>query len=136
MNAVATNSLCSRRRFLSGCACAGCVAGGTLLSSPLIHADERASGRPKVRLVFCETTNDKPIWPNIGYDFDTRRKQVLDALNAAPEDVKAGAVPGLMMLRGIAKPAGVGRFTWVVEMTPEGKVLVNGLDMSAMAGQP
>ncbi len=60
---------------------------------------------------------------------------VLDALNAAPEAVKAGAVPGLMMLRGIAKPAGVGRFVWVVEMTPEGKVLVNGLDMSALAAQ-
>ncbi|OYX43065.1 MAG: hypothetical protein B7Z02_10400 [Rhodobacterales bacterium 32-67-9] len=61
---------------------------------------------------------------------------VLEALAAAPEDVRAGAVPGLMMMRGIAKPAGVGRFVWVVEMTPDGKVLVNGLDMSAlMAGQ-
>ncbi|WP_347310712.1 hypothetical protein [Defluviimonas sp. SAOS-178_SWC] len=61
---------------------------------------------------------------------------VLEALSAAPEDIRAGAVPGLMMLRGIAKPAGVGRFAWVVEMTGEGKVLVNGLDMSALAGQP
>jgi hypothetical protein len=30
--------------------------------------------------VFCETTNDKPIWPNIGYDFDARRKEVIDVL--------------------------------------------------------
>jgi len=74
------SSACSRRRFLSGCACAGCVAGGTLLSSPLLRAGERVSGKPKIRLVFCETTSDKPIWPNIGYDFDARRKQVLDAL--------------------------------------------------------
>ncbi len=60
---------------------------------------------------------------------------VLEALNAAPEEVRSGAVPGLMMLRGIAKPAGVGRFVWTVEMTPDGKVTVNGLDMSALGGQ-
>lgn len=61
---------------------------------------------------------------------------VLDALGAAPEEVRAGAVPGLMMLRWIAKPAGVGRFVWIIEMAPEGKVLVNGLDMSALAVLP
>jgi len=33
-----------------------------------------------VRLVFCETPNDKPIWPNIGYDFDARRKQITNLL--------------------------------------------------------
>jgi hypothetical protein len=36
--------------------------------------------RPKIRIVFCETTNDKPIWPNIGYDFDARREQILSLL--------------------------------------------------------
>ena len=57
----------------------------------------------------------------------------LEALNAAPEDVRSGAVPGVMMLRGLAKPAGVGRFVWDIEMTPDGKVTVNGMDMSALA---
>jgi hypothetical protein len=57
----------------------------------------------------------------------------LEALNAAPEDVRSGAVPGVMMLRGMAKPAGVGRFVWDIEMTADGKVLVNGTDMSALA---
>ena len=28
-----------------------------------------------------------------------------------------------MMLRGMAKPAGVGRFVWDIEMTADGKVL-------------
>ncbi|WP_413877172.1 hypothetical protein [Albidovulum sp.] len=57
----------------------------------------------------------------------------LDALSSAPEDVRSGAVPGVMMLRGLAKPAGVGRFVWDIEMTPDGKVTVNGMDMSALA---
>jgi len=65
----------SRRRFLSSGACAGCAAGAALLG-PVAWAAEK----PKVRLVFCETTNNRPIWPNIGYDFDARRKQVVDAL--------------------------------------------------------
>jgi len=39
-------------------------------------------GKPKVRVVFCETANNKPIWPNIGYDFDARRKKVLSALSS------------------------------------------------------
>lgn len=57
----------------------------------------------------------------------------LEALNAAPEDVRSGAVPGIMMLRGIARPAGDGRFVWDIEMTSDGKVMLNGVDMSALA---
>jgi len=49
---------------------------------------EAAAGKPKIRLVFCETTNNKPIWPNIGYDFDRRRKQVLDVLTQGCPDVQ------------------------------------------------
>jgi len=39
-----------------------------------------AEGKPSIKLVFCETTNDKPIWPNIGYDFDGRRRIMIDLL--------------------------------------------------------
>ena len=81
MNGHSLTASCSRRRFLSHCAaCAGCVAGGALVGPGAARGGESAGAKPKIRLVFCETTNDKPIWPNIGYDFDTRRKQVLDAL--------------------------------------------------------
>jgi hypothetical protein len=38
--------------------------------------------------VFCETTNDKPIWPNIGYDFDARRKQVIGALTQGCPEIR------------------------------------------------
>ena len=58
----------------------------------------------------------------------------IDALNTAPEQVRSGGVPLLMMLRGIAKPSGVGRYVWQIDMGADGKVLVNGLDMSSVAG--
>jgi hypothetical protein len=62
-------------------ACAGCAAGHALFGLPApSKAAAQTSGKPKIRLVFCETNNNKPIWPNVGYDFDTRRQQVLAAL--------------------------------------------------------
>ena len=79
---------CSRRQFMSRCAaCAGCAAGGALLGAPAA-VRAAASARPKVRLVFCETTNDKPIWPNIGYDFDARRNRILEVLAKGCPDVE------------------------------------------------
>ncbi len=71
---------CSRRQFISRCAaCAGCAAGGMLAGVRGVRA-EAPSAKAKVRLVFCETKNDHPIWPNIGYDFDARRNRILDVL--------------------------------------------------------
>ncbi|MBN1910877.1 MAG: twin-arginine translocation signal domain-containing protein [Pirellulales bacterium] len=80
-----SRSICAgnldRRKFLSGCACAcaGCAAGG-FLNPKMLRAGESTSGKPKVRLVFCEVRNDRPIWPHIGYDFDARRKQLTQIL--------------------------------------------------------
>ena len=89
MNDSAITSTHSRRQFLSGCAaCAGCAAGGVLVKPRAARAAAPAGGKPKVRLVFCETTNNKPIWPNIGYDFDARRKQVIDVLTRGCPDVQ------------------------------------------------
>lgn len=89
MNRLSLPPVTSRRRFLSGCAaCAGCLAGGALPGARLARAAESTADKPRVRLVFCETTNDKPIWPNVGYDFDTRRSQVLDALTEGCPDVQ------------------------------------------------
>ncbi len=51
---------CSRRRFLAGCAaCAGGVACGGLLRGSAARAGEAPGNKPKIRAVFCETTNDK-----------------------------------------------------------------------------
>lgn len=82
-------SACSRRRFITGCAaCAGCAAGGWLLGARAADAPSPAAGKPKVRLVFCETKNDKPIWPNIGYDFDARRNHLSGVLARGCPDIE------------------------------------------------
>ena len=60
---------------------------------------------------------------------------VLEALNDAPDDVRQGAVPALMMMRGIARPEAEGRFVWNIEVTPEKKVIVNDIDLSALTGK-
>ena len=89
MNRFAQSAVCSRRQFLSGCAaCAGCVAGSAVAGSPLAWAESPACGKPKVRLVFCETTNNQPIWPNIGYDFDARRNQLLQTITQGCPDLE------------------------------------------------
>jgi len=59
-----------------------------LLGPRTIRAAQPAGGKPKIRLVFCETTSDKPIWPNIGYDFEARDKQVIDLLTQGCPDVQ------------------------------------------------
>lgn len=73
----------SRRQFVSGCA--ACAAAATC---PSLWAKETATRNPKVRLVFCETRNDKPIWPNIGYDFARRRNQILALLKRHCRDIE------------------------------------------------
>lgn len=89
MNRPSLPTVTSRRRFLSRCAaCAGCFASGVLPGTRVARAGEAAGDKPRVRLVFCETTNDKPIWPNVGYDFDKRRSQVLGALEQGCPDVQ------------------------------------------------
>jgi len=79
-----------RRRFLSRCtcACAGCAAGSAVLRPQATGAEQAANDKPKVRLVFCETTNERPIWPNVGYDFDARRKQLIHVLAQGRPDIE------------------------------------------------
>ena len=63
--------------------CLTCAAGAAawpLLPSPSFAGGQTTPDRPKVRLVFCETSNAQPIWPNIGYDFDGRRKEIQGVL--------------------------------------------------------
>jgi hypothetical protein len=44
--------------------------------------------RVRVRVVFCQPRNDRPTWPNIGYDYPARERQLLDALRAGCPDIE------------------------------------------------
>ena len=89
----------TRRGFLAGCA--GCaVSLGTRLDALAAARGQR----PRVRVVFCQPRNDRPTWPNIGYDYVTREKQMLETL--------IGGVPNVdflptRMIDQSAKQAGV-----------------------------
>lgn len=74
----------SRRRFLAECA--GCAAGVGGLAALASRSEAAQRGaKAKVRLVFTHIPSDRPIWPNIGYDFDRRKKELTDALrNGCP----------------------------------------------------
>lgn len=56
------------------------------------------------------------------------------ALAAAPPEVSAQAAGALMFLKGMGKPAGEGAYSWDVDASEPGKLLINGNDMSMMMG--
>jgi hypothetical protein len=58
---------------------------------------------------------------------------LLAALSAAPADVSEGAVPAIMMARGMARAEG-DRLVWEIEADAMGTLMINGTDMSAMMG--
>jgi hypothetical protein len=76
----------SRRTFLGGCgACAAGFAGVSGTNSGVRAAaatllDLLPKTKTKVRLVFSYTPSDQPIWPNIGYNFDKRKDEILKQL--------------------------------------------------------
>ena len=74
--------LLDRRRFLAGCAaCAfGAFGTGGLMALAAKAAGAEAVARPKVKLVFSYPSSESPIWPNIGYDFDKRKKELTTML--------------------------------------------------------
>ena len=59
---------------------------------------------------------------------------VMQALQSAPPEVSQQAIPGIMMARGLAKPEGDDSYSWTVETTAAGQILINGVDMAAMGG--
>lgn len=73
----------SRRGFLAGCA--GCAA-VTAVSPQRLWA--AAESRPRVRVVFCQPRNDRPTWPNVGYDYPKREARILGALTQGVPDVQ------------------------------------------------
>lgn len=70
---VRSEGTSSRRRFLGSCA-----TGLTALTAGNLLAREVA--KAKVRLVFTHIPSDRPIWPNIGYDFRRRKMELIKRL--------------------------------------------------------
>ena len=68
----------TRRQFLSSCA--GCSAAAACLgiSFPTLSAaaDPPASDKVRVRLVYSHISPEKPTWPNRGYDYESRKKEL------------------------------------------------------------
>lgn len=71
----------NRRQFLAGCA-AACSGGLAALNPGRAFAADEKGGKPKVRLVFTHIPSTGPIWPNIGYDFEKRKKELTEKLTA------------------------------------------------------
>jgi hypothetical protein len=73
--------------FLSRCAAwptrAMCNASG---ADSLVSSDRclsRCKREAKLRLAFTHIAADKPAWPNIGFDYESRKKELLARLTAA-----------------------------------------------------
>jgi hypothetical protein len=88
----------SRRQFLAGCAVG--AAGLTALNAVAAEA-EAPPARPKVRLVYTYVPSTGPIWPNIGYDFDKRKKELTDKLTGGCPNIEL--LPTTVMNGGEAK---------------------------------
>lgn len=74
----------NRRQFLASCAACAAGAGGLgLLSPKRAAAADATAGKPRIKLVYLHIPSDRPIWPNIGYDFDKRKKELTQKLTAA-----------------------------------------------------
>ncbi len=56
------------------------------------------------------------------------------ALAAAPPEVSAQAMGTIMLLKGMGRTEGEGSYSWDIDATEPGKLLVNGADMSMMMG--
>ena len=77
----------NRRRFLAGCA--ACAAGAaTLTGWSARPASGAETAKPRVRLVFSTTPSTGPIWPNIGFDFEPPKRQLLAKLTEACPNVE------------------------------------------------
>jgi hypothetical protein len=78
------NQVCelSRRQFLGGCAaCAAGLAGISALTAiPAAAQPPVGDEKVRVRLVFTHIPPQNPTWPNIGYDYEGRKKELLEKL--------------------------------------------------------
>jgi hypothetical protein len=73
----------SRRCFLGGCAaCAAGLASVSAIGLGRAMAQESQSGpeKARVRIFFTHKPSTNATWPNIGYDYDGRKKALLEKL--------------------------------------------------------
>jgi hypothetical protein len=72
----------SRRRFISGCAaCSACLAAGPLVS--LTSCNSQKSGdKLKIKILYSlhEPVQNRPDWPNVGFDFRPVMEKITTAL--------------------------------------------------------
>ena len=86
-NTDSQNYVCdlSRRDFLGGCAaCAAGLAGISALSATYAQTlDTKPRPKTRIRIFFTHEPPEKATWPNIGYDYEGRKKQLLAKLKKA-----------------------------------------------------
>jgi len=82
LKAAGTGCGLSRREFIGGCAaCAAGLAGISALTAiPALAQPAASDDKAKVRLVFTHIPPQSPTWPNIGYDYEGRKKELLEKL--------------------------------------------------------
>jgi len=86
----------NRREFLGGCAtCAAGLAGISALGLSALGAKTAAaqeiggfSEKAKVRLVFTHAPPEEATWPNIGYDYEGRKRDLTEKLRRACPEIK------------------------------------------------
>jgi hypothetical protein len=71
-----------------------------LAAWPSRGASAEADRKLKIRLAFCQTTPDVILWPNVGYDYEGRGKQLLAQL--APLCPEAELLPVRVMSKADA----------------------------------
>ena len=126
----------SRRRFLAGSA--ACAAGATGLAAWMARAaGAEAAAKPRIRVAFSHTTPDKITWPNIGYDYAGRGKQLLDQLASLCPEVEllpARVMDNAQAAQVMADDAQVdGYLVYVLSMQGGAGALVDAI---AKAGRP
>lgn len=88
----------SRRQFLASCGvCAAYASAFTigtrrpLEENPIskqLNPVKKGGDRPKVRLVFSHIPPGRPTWPNIGYDYEGRKKELTAKLAKALPNIE------------------------------------------------
>ncbi|MFN7992848.1 MAG: hypothetical protein U0Q18_04570 [Bryobacteraceae bacterium] len=77
-------STVSRRRFLSACSSTACALCAGMCPAPARAAPQGAPAeKAKVRLVFSHPAPGVQGWPNVGYDFEGRKRDLAARLRAA-----------------------------------------------------
>ncbi len=77
----------SRRGFLAGCA-AGAAGAMGLAAVPSAARGAEGERKLRIRLAFSHTTPDVILWPNIGFDYEGRGKELQTQLTPLCPDVE------------------------------------------------